>query len=143
MANLTKVLKDETARIARREIRAETGTTKKASAKHRKEIADLKRRLASLEKEVNHLRRHDGRRAVERPPAELADGARFSPRWVKSNRKKLGLSAADYAELVGVHAMTIYNWEHGRSKPRRSQLAALVAVRNLSRQEALKRLQLA
>jgi len=73
---------------------------------------------------------------------ELADGARFSPHWVKANREKLGLSAEDYAALVGVHAMTIYNWEHGRSKPRKSQLASLVAVRKLGRKEAWRRLEM-
>jgi len=66
----------------------------------------------------------------------------FSPRGVKANREKLGLSAAEYGQLVGVHAMTIYNWEHGRSKPRKEQLASLVAVRKLGRREALRRLEM-
>jgi len=51
MANFAKALKDETARIARKEIRAETGSTKKAAAQHRRDIAELKRKLAALEKE--------------------------------------------------------------------------------------------
>ncbi len=142
MANLAKVLRDETARIARKEVRAETGSTRKASAQHRRDIAELKRKLTALDKEVRFLRKQENKRAATKPTLDLATSARFSPRWVKANREKLGLSAADYGELVGVHAMTIYNWEHGRSKPRKEQLAALVSVRKLGRREAMRRLEL-
>ena len=54
----------------------------------------------------------------------------------------MGLSAADYATLVGVSAQTIYGWEQGKSKPRVQQLAALLAVRDLGMREAQKRLRL-
>ncbi len=53
-----------------------------------------------------------------------------------------GLSAADYADLVGVSAQTVYSWEQGKSKPRDTQLAALVAVRDLGKRDAWKRLEL-
>jgi hypothetical protein len=35
---------------------------------------------------------------------------------------------------------TVYHWEQGKSRPRKSQMASLVAVRGLGRREALKRL---
>ena len=73
---------------------------------------------------------------------EAVKSARFSPRSVKSQRERLGLSAADYAKLVGVSGLTIYNWEHGKSRPRKEQLAALVAVRGIGKREALRRLEL-
>jgi len=140
MTSLSKALKDEATRIARRELQAETGSAKKLSAEYRHEIAELKRRLAALEREVRVTKKaakHGG------PPLALGPvgNYRFSPSAVKAHRKKLGLSAAEYASLLGVHAMTIYNWEHGRSKPRRSQLGALAAVRKLSKKEVLKRLE--
>jgi len=141
MANLAKVFRDETARIARKAVRSETGATRKASAQHRRDIAELKRKIAALEKEVRFLRKQENKRAVVRPAPQLADRARFSRRWLKAHRQNLGLSAADYGALVGVHAMTIYNWEHGRAKPRKAQLAALVAVRKLGRREAERRLE--
>jgi len=65
---------------------------------------------------------------------------RFSPTWVASHREKVGVSAADYAELVEVAPLTIYNWEKGRSRPRAAQLARLAEVRQLSRVEALEQL---
>ena len=76
------------------------------------------------------------------PSMEAAEKARFSRSWLKSHRQRLGLSAADYALLVGVSAQTIYNWEQGDSKPRRKQVAALAAVRGFGKREALKRLEM-
>jgi DNA-binding transcriptional regulator YiaG len=61
---------------------------------------------------------------------------------VKAQRERLGLSAADYAKLVGVSSLTIYNWEQGKTRPRQEQLAALVAVRGIGKREAIKRLAL-
>ena len=60
----------------------------------------------------------------------------------RSRREKLGLSAADYARLIGVTAQTIYNWEQGRSRPGEEPLAKLVALRELGKREILKRLEL-
>ena len=41
--------------------------------------------------------------------------------------------------LVSVSALTIYNWEHGRSRPRSAQLEAWGAIRNLGKREAWRR----
>ncbi len=142
MPNLAESLKQAMVRIARKEIRDQTGTTKRAATQHRRDIADLKRRIAALEKEVAFLRRQEKKRVGGKAPIELAEGARFSPRWVKVHRTKLGLSATDYAELVGVHAITIYNWEQGKTKPRKEQLASLVAIRRLGKREAMERLEM-
>ncbi len=43
-------------------------------------------------------------------------------------------------QLVGVSAQTIYHWEKGVSKPRRSQLAEIAAVRKLGKREVSARL---
>ena len=48
--------------------------------------------------------------------------------------------AADYAELVGVSGLTIYNWEHGRTKPRAQQLGQWAKVRGIGKREAWRRL---
>ena len=59
---------------------------------------------------------------------------------MKAQRSRLGLSAADYGKLVGVSGLTIYNWEHGKARPRKAQLAALVTVRGVGKREALLKL---
>ena len=142
MPNLASVLKDEICRLARKEIKSDVGVTKRASAQHRRDIAELKRLVKDLSKRVAFLesqeRKRISTRAREAPPA----GTRFSPRWVKAHRQRLGLSAADYGKLVGVSALTVYNWEGGKSKPRREPLAALATVRALKKREALKRLEM-
>ncbi len=140
MPNLASVLKDEIRRLARREARAEMGALKSASAQYRRDIAALKRKVKEQEREIAWLRK-----GAARGPAvsSSADGAsiRFSPDWVAKHREKLGLSAADYAALVGVSALTIYNWEHGKSRPRSAQLEAWGAIRNLGKREAWRRLE--
>ncbi|MBU3710747.1 MAG: helix-turn-helix transcriptional regulator [Limnohabitans sp.] len=48
-------------------------------------------------------------------------------------RKKLGISAAEMGQLLGVSAQSVYHWETGKTKPRASQLAAIAAVRKLGK----------
>ena len=52
------------------------------------------------------------------------------------------MSAEDYARLIGVSPLTVYNWEHGKSRPQDERIAALVAVRSLGRREALAKLEM-
>ncbi|MCZ6655242.1 MAG: hypothetical protein O7D91_19720, partial [Planctomycetota bacterium] len=48
MPNQAESLKQAMVRIARKEIRGQTGTTKRAATQHRRDIADLKRKFAAL-----------------------------------------------------------------------------------------------
>ena len=142
MSSLAKVLKDEISRLARKEARAELAPLQKASAQYRRDIAELKRQVKTLEQRAAFLEKQERKRVTADTPVEKADQVRFSPKYVKSHREKLGLSAADYARLVGVSALTIYNWEQGKSKPRAQQLADWAAMRNLGKREAKKQLEL-
>ena len=142
MPSIAAVFKEEITRLARKEVKAQTEAIRKASAQYRRDIAQLKRRLAGLSKQVAHLERQERKRAAKGTPAANVKGRRFSAPGLKTHRKKLCLSAADYGTLVGVTGQTIYSWEQGKSKPRDEQLAALVAVRDLGMREALKRLEL-
>ena len=143
MANLAAAIKEEIRRLAKKEIKAETGSTKQAVAQYRREIAKLKRRVREQEKKIAFLESQE-RKRPEQPEAaeEVAEGVRFSPRSVQAQRERTGLSAADYAKLVGVSAITIYNWEQGKTRPRQEQLAALVAIRGIGKREALAKLEL-
>jgi DNA-binding transcriptional regulator YiaG len=64
----------------------------------------------------------------------------FSGAEIKAERARLELSAADYAELVGVSHLTIYSWEHGRSKPRKAQLERWQAIKGIKKEDAWERL---
>ena len=143
MPNIATAIKDEIRRLAKREIKANTFSTKGAVAQFRRDIAKLKRQVSAQQREIAFLKAQE-RKRLGQPQAEGEDeleGTRFSARSVKAQRKRLKLSAADYGKLVGVSGLTIYQWEHGKSRPRKKQFAGLVAVRNIGRREALARLE--
>jgi DNA-binding transcriptional regulator YiaG len=137
MPNIAAVLKEEIRRLAKKEIKAQVGKTQKASAQYRRDIANLKRQLGQQERQIKLLKKQQGQPEGEEEPSEAV---RFSARSVKAQRNRLGLSAADYGKLIGVSGLTVFNWEHGKSRPRRAQLAALVAVRGIGKREAMLKL---
>lgn len=141
MPNIGALLKDEIARLSRREIRREVESMKKASSQYRRHIAALKREVAQLRKQVSTLTG----RMRKNTPAAAVEGAgargRFAAKGLRSHRQRLGLSANDYAKLAGVSAQSVYNWEQGLSKPRTEQRATLFALRSVGKREAQSRLQ--
>jgi len=142
MPNLAATIKEEIRRLARKEIRAQMGTTRKAAASHRREIARLKRMLQAQEKKIARLAsqaRSSGERANGKEDA--LQGLRFSPRSVRAQRRRLKLSAQEFAKLVGVSAQTVYHWEQGKGRPRAAQFAALISLRGIGRREARSRLE--
>jgi DNA-binding transcriptional regulator YiaG len=116
---------------------------KKTSAQHRRDIAELKRQVAAQAKKIVFLETRERQRLSQRSDnGESATGARFSARSVKAQRERLGLSAKDYGRLAGVSALTIYNWESGKTRPQKAQLAAVIGLRGIKKREALARLKL-
>ena len=143
MPKLQSVLRDEIQRLARKEVRSELEATRKAVAQQRREIADLKRRNKALEKTVSYLQSRETKRLKAGPSkAEPPKGTRFSVRSLKAQRRKSGLSQKNYARLVGVSRLAVYNWERGGTKPGRKHLATLVSLRGIGKREAKKRLEL-
>lgn len=141
MPNIATLLKDEISRLSRREIRRQIETMRKASAQYRRSIAALKRQAGKLERQVARL---EG--SVFDKPRAAASGAtgkqvRFVAKGLRSQRERLGLSAADYAKLAGVSSQSIYNWERGTARPRAGQIATLAALRGINKREALARLE--
>lgn len=142
MTTFAVALKDEVRRLARKEIKALTGHTSRAVAQYRREIARLKRQIREQERRLALVERQAQRAATAAPAASPEDsGARFSARSVRAQRKRAGLSAADYAKLAGVSSLTIYNWESGKTRPRAEQFASLLALRGLGKREAKARLE--
>ena len=128
--------------MARKETRQQVGPLKKINAELRRTVAALNRRVSSLQRKVDFLEQQEKRRLEATPREPSAETVRFSPRWAKAHRKRLGLSAKDYGALVGVSSLTIYSWESGKSKPRAESLAAWAEIRAIGKREALRRLEL-
>ena len=140
MPNIGALLKQEITRLSRREIRSQVQPARKASAHYRRDIAALKRQVVALERQVALLQR----RMLDKPSAS-SDGStpqrlRFDATWLKSRRTRLGLSAADYGQLVGVSPQSIYNWEQGLARPRAEQIKAIATVRDIGKRQARQRL---
>jgi len=140
MVNIASVLKSEIARVARKEVRAEIESLKKASSQHRSMIAQLRRELADLQRQLKRVGRQSAIASRATSAAAAADdgfmgGAprRFSATRLAAHRAKLGLSAADYGKLVGMSGATIYLWEQGKLRPKAHQLQRLAAVRTLGK----------
>jgi len=143
MPDITSILKAEISRVARKEVRAEIETLKKTTASHRSAIADLRRQLGTLEKELRRV----GKGAARQAATEHADDTngsgtkrRFSATRLAAHRAKLELSAASYGALVGVSGQTIYHWEQGKARPRTAQLERLAIVRGLGARDIAERL---
>jgi DNA-binding transcriptional regulator YiaG len=141
MPNIAVVLKEEIIRLARKEIRRQTNVLRKASAQYRKDIAEMKRRVSDLQRKVAPLEKQMLKNVP--PQAAEPDGehVRFTAKGLRSQRKRLGLSAADCAMLVGVTDQTVYNWEHETGRPRKEQLPRIASLRRMGKREAHTRLE--
>ena len=146
MPNIGTILKGEIRRLAKRVASGAVGAIRKDNARLKRSVAELKRRLAALER--------DNRRLVAEADARLSEGAKVSPEevaqarvgaaMVKALRKRLRLTQAEFGRLLGVSAHTVFQWEskQGRLSLRERTKAAVVAARKLGAREARRKLEL-
>jgi len=140
MPNVATVLRDEIVRLARKELRQQVGPIKKANVDLRGKVSALKKEVADLQRMVRHLESRQNKRLGMDQKQTADKQIRFSPKWVKADRERLGLSAKDYGALVGVSNVTIHSWESGKSRPKADRLAAWAEVRGIGKREAQRRL---
>ncbi|MEP7297724.1 MAG: helix-turn-helix transcriptional regulator [Burkholderiales bacterium] len=138
MPNIASVLKSEIARVARKEVRAEIASLKKAASAYRVDIAALKRRTQALEQAIRQLRKAAPELAPSPSPASEAGGTpiRFSAKGLASQRQRLELSADELGRLIGASGQSIYNWEAGKSRPRDRHMPAIAALKTLGKKQA-------
>lgn len=140
MPNIASLLKEEIVRVTRKTLRAEMESLKKASAQYRSDIAALKRRVDTLERQLARVGKKMAKDDGDASATVMDRQVRFSAKGLRTQRKRLGLSAGDFAALVGVSPQTIYNWETGNTRPRGDQLASIAALRTIGKREAQTRL---
>lgn len=134
MPSIASVLKDEITRLCKKELRTQLDPVRSASARYRSDIADLKRRIAALERQSQKLQKQ-----IPAPAEESTDDdrkLRFVPKGLASLRKRLGLTVEELAMLLNVSPQSIYNWQTGKSVPRRAQLEKLASIRGMGKREA-------
>lgn len=105
MPNIGNILKEEITRLARREVRSQVDTTKKATTTHRHEIAALKRQVANLERQITLLLRKSASVRPEVSPEATAKPMRFSAKRLQSQRSRLGLAIQNFSNLAQRHAL--------------------------------------
>lgn len=134
MPNIAVILKEEIARVARREVRAEMEKLKKASSQYRAQITELKRQVATLQKEVARCAKANGQAKPAAQEIEV-NKIRWSPAKLKAHRVRLDLSADKFGKLFDVSGQTIYNWEGG-TRPGKEHMVVIAKLRTLSKRQA-------
>lgn len=144
MPNIQSLLKAEIARVVRKELKRENAGLRASVSAYRSEIAALKRRVAELEKGTKGLQRDlDRTRGIPTQRTESSGSSvdlRFQAGGLASNRRRLGLSAADFGLLIGATGKSIYAWEQGQTSPRAKYLEAIAGLRGAGKRDVSKRL---
>lgn len=139
MADFKQVFAEEIRRLARKEIKVAMETMQKTLANQRQQIVELRRQLRDLEKSKTAV----GTAAkVEKVAADDKKvSRRITGRRIVAMRNKMGLSQAQFAELLGVSLSSIVNWEKDKRTPRASQKEQIAGLRLLGKREIAKRLE--
>ncbi len=136
MSLLITSLKSEITRVARKELKGELQSLRKASTAHRSEIAALKRLVKSLATEVRAVRRTtkpdlSGPERTAKPSRIRFTAERFS-----AFRAKLGLTQAEMAKVLGASSLSVHKWETGAVQPRAAQLGKIATIMKLGKRQA-------
>ena len=146
MPNFSKLFQEEVRRLAKKETKDELARLKKDSVELRRALSDLKKKFAALQKAV----RAGGRgakpareAAAEGEATEGADRTRISSKTIITLRKRMGLTQAEFAKLVGVTGQSIYQWEskEGQLRFRGGAKERINAIKSIGAREARKRLE--
>lgn len=147
MPNLAQTLKQEIARIARKEVREDVTALRKTASTYRSEIAALKRSVKHLQVQLRATQRASDRRAPVQAHEDASSRpgrkATFNAERLKVKRQALGLSQAQMAALLGISTLSQWKWESGQVTPRASKLARYFEVMAMGKREAAKQLEAA
>ena len=143
--NIAQVLKAEISRISKKEAKALSSPTRKTTIQLKKTVADLKTRLATLEKSNGLLQKQVETLIATQPaPAEAAPEGKswIFGKGIKTLRRKLGLTQGELAKLTGVSLSAVVQWEAkaGKLNLRDATKKAILTIRGIGKAEARKRL---
>lgn len=142
MGKIESVMREEIARLSKREIRASVDPLRKEVTKLRSRVSQLEKTVAVLDREAEKMRKAE----VERLGKLKADedevkSARINGKWVQTLREKLNVSQTELASLLGISVSGVRTWEYDISKPRGKNRAALVALRKIGRRDVKRMLE--
>ena len=135
MPDLGKALREEMSRVAGRELRNALSPLNEQIRNLEQEVSALRSQIAG---EQETAAKSSGKPSGNAPAAAKAQTAaiRITPASIKKHRKRLRLSQAQMGKLLRVSAITILNWEQGKSKPRAANREAIAELRGMGRKDA-------
>ena len=144
MPNVAAVLKQEIARIAKKQAKGLALPVKKDAIALKRAVAELRRLTSVLARDLKALT-EDVRKRIPAPAAAPIEGKRM---WVFSKgvialRRRLNLSQVQFAKLIGVSSQSVALWESngGKLDLRASTRARIAAVRGIGAREARRQLE--
>ena len=142
MGKVETIIKSEIVRLAKREMKQNFVPLSRQVRSLKATFSQLRKAVQSLQRQATRQEKMIGGKQLplEASPEEMKK-ARFSPRLIKSLRKRLGVSQKEMALLAGVTVGAIFQWEKGIFEPRGEKKKMLVALRKLRRREAKKLLE--
>jgi len=138
MGKLESMIRDEILRLARREMRKSFVPLRRDVRSMKGIVSQLRKSVLNLERFKSQEEKQLAQKAVPEVAPEEVKKARFSPRLIRSLRKKLRITQKELAVLAGVSVGAVHQWEGGKSEPRAVKKARLVALRSLARREVRK-----
>jgi DNA-binding XRE family transcriptional regulator len=149
MSTIATALKQEIARVARKELKDEIAAVRKLTTGHRSEIAALKREVKALHGALRGLQKSLDRSASPSstaaaktaPKMPQTKEARFNAEQLAAHRAQLSLTQAQMARLIGVSALSVYKWESGKVQPRAAQREQIAAALKLGKRAVKAKLQ--
>lgn len=149
MSTIANALKQEIARVARKELKAEIAAVRKQTTSHRSEIAALKRELKTLQSAVRSMKK--ALPTVATPIQDLSrsgatmDSHRravsFSAERLAAHRQRLGITQGQMAQLIGASTLSVSKWESGKVQPRAAQREQIDAALKLGKRAAHRHLE--
>ncbi|MFC7411458.1 helix-turn-helix domain-containing protein [Hydrogenophaga atypica] len=148
MSTIADALKQEIARVARKELKGEIAALRKLTSAHRSEIAALKREVKALTSVVKGLQKGLSRPIAPRTAEPKAATAKrrgvpfeFNAEQLAAHRAEFGLTQAQMARLIGASALSVYKWESGKVQPRAAQKEQIAAALKLGKRAVKAKLQ--
>jgi len=148
MPNIAKVLKDEIARIAKHEAKIAVSQPLQTGIANKKSSVEIKRRLIQIEKNLKGIMKAmEACRSSQssQAPAIEPEGKKewLSGRGIKALRRKMRISQAQFAMLIGMNPIAVVRWEKQRGKlvfKKSDTLGKILALRGIGVREAQERL---
>jgi DNA-binding transcriptional regulator YiaG len=136
MGKVGSIINSEIIRLAKREMHKVSIPLKRDVRLLKVSVSQLRKAVLLLERSAARKQKELSKRGarLEAPPEEIKQ-SRFSPRLLRSLRKRLGISQRELAILAGVTVGAAHSWEIGKFRPKDNKMGVLVALRKLNRRE--------